>query len=103
MHPRLRRIPDPPMPRIVGLAAVRKGSEVDVSWRMDRSAHGVQFVVFASETRELREPLAPKFLHGSAKRTYRVQLHHVPSKAHYVLIDAERGDGHSRHARVRLR
>ncbi len=103
VRPRLRRIPDPPMPRILDLAVVRNGSDVDVSWRVDRSARDVGFVVYTSATRELREePGAPEFVRGSSKRAYRVQLHHVSSKARYVLLEASRG-GRTRHARVRLR
>jgi hypothetical protein len=104
VRPRLRRIPDPPMLHIDGLTAVRSGSTVTVTWRVDRSARGVSFTVYGSATRD-GEPSesSPDYVTGSAERTYSARLTGVSSKVRFVEVEARRRDGHSRHAGVKIR
>jgi hypothetical protein len=49
----LRRLPAKRVPRVLGLEAVRRGSEVEVSWRSDVNAAGDAFLVFGSTGRAL--------------------------------------------------
>jgi hypothetical protein len=101
IHPRLRRIPDPPLPRVRGLTAVRSGSTVDVSWRVDRSARGVDFVAYSSRKRE-GEPGPARFARGSSRTTFTVKLHHVPASHKYVNLQWAR-EGRPRVRSVRIR
>jgi hypothetical protein len=103
VRPRLRRIPDPPMLHIAGLTAVRNGSTVTVTWRVDRSARGVAFAVYGSATRSGEPNGSPDIVEGSSQRTYSAQLTGVPSKVRFVQVAAQRRDGHTRHARVQIR
>jgi len=103
-RPRLRRIPDPPMPRIVGLVASRSGSAVEVTWRVDRSARGVEFFVSPEATADGHSQVRTgRIVHGSADRTYRVRFSNLPLRARYVQVRAERNDGHTRQASARVR
>ena len=103
IRPRLRRIPDPPLPRISGLTAVRHGATVDVTWNVNRSARDVGFVVVSSTTRDLDGAARARFVSGSSKRSYHVRLSRVPSKARYVLVQYSRDGGGARQETVRIR
>ncbi len=103
VRPRLRRIPDPPMLHITGLTAVRNGSTVTVTWRVDRSARDVAFAVYGSATRGGESSKSPDIVTGSGERTYSSRLTGVPSKVRFVQVTAERRDRHRRHAGVKIR
>ncbi len=98
----LRRIPAPPLPRILGLTAVRHGAVIDVRWRTDRPAgKNVSFLV-AAQTSRGREPLAYHLLRGRGRTQFRVVLRHA-TRARTVLIGEERALGGSRTTSVRVR
>jgi hypothetical protein len=43
IHPVLRRVPDPPLPKLLGLTAMRQGSKLVVTWHLDRPAKQLRF------------------------------------------------------------
>jgi hypothetical protein len=48
---RLRRLPDAPVPRLLGVVARRDGNDIVVTWRTDRDAKPSAFTVIATKTR----------------------------------------------------
>jgi hypothetical protein len=48
---RLRRLPDAPLPKLLGVVARRHGDEVVVTWRTDRDAKASDFSVMATRNR----------------------------------------------------
>jgi hypothetical protein len=100
-HPRLRRIPDPPLPRILDLIAHRSGTDVDVSWRVDRSARGVEFFTLGSSKRSENDGQPFEVVHGTGETSYHVTLHEVPPRIRYVHVIASRGE-RTRRAVVRI-
>ena len=102
IRPRLRRIPDPPLPRILDLTAIRSGSTVTVTWRLSRSGAGVEFVAYSSSKRE-GEPGPARFKRGSSKTSMSVTLRRVPATHMYVNMQWGRGEGRLRRTSVRIR
>jgi hypothetical protein len=102
IRPRLRRIPDPPLPRLLGLTARRSGSTVTVTWRLNRGASGVDFVAYTSARRD-GDPGPAKFVSGSSRTAISVTLRHVPASHKYVNVQWSRGDGRTRRTSVRIR
>jgi hypothetical protein len=102
IRPRLRRIPDPPLARVLDLTAIRSGSTVTVTWRLDRADRQVQFIVYSSTSRD-GDPGPVKFVDGSSKTAVNATLRHVPATNKYVNVQWGRGDGRTRHASVKIR
>jgi hypothetical protein len=103
VRPRLRRIPDPPMPRIAGLTAIRDGSAVVVTWNTTHSARDADFLVSPQATdRERSQVEAGRIIHGSAQRSYQVRFPKLSTKAHYIRVEVVR-HGISRHAVTKIR
>jgi hypothetical protein len=105
VRPLLRRIPDPPMPRLLGLRATRNGSTVDVRWHTDRASTHVRFIVVATTARhEEGDFLSSGTAKGGKRRSFHVRIRDVPAKARYVEVAALREtDGHFREATARIR
>lgn len=93
LHVRLRRLPQPPLPRVLGLVARRHGSRISVAWRTSAPALGVTFLVVAGPG----DPSKPLYavVHGSGHRRFSATLH-VPRGEHeravsVVLLDSSSG------------
>ena len=102
IRPRLRRIPDPPLPRVLDLTAIRSGSTVTVTWRLNRSGAGVEFLAYSSVSRD-GDPGPVDIVRGSSKTSIRATLRHVPSSHRYVNLEWSRRDGRTRRASVKIR
>jgi hypothetical protein len=103
VHPRLRRIPEPPLPRILGLVARRSGSTIDVRWRTDRASAGVEFLVVGTSERSRGESLAYGSARGGRRRGFRVRLRKAPAKTRYVrVLELRPSDGRSHEAIARV-
>ncbi|MDA0172947.1 hypothetical protein OJ998_27850 [Solirubrobacter taibaiensis] len=80
---RLRRLPAPPVPRVVDVRTRRlSGGRLEVRWRATFSAENATFVVFATRTRsdELDEIPAIDAAVGRRGRNYRVVLQDAADK-----------------------
>jgi hypothetical protein len=49
---RLRRLPDAPLPKLLGVVARRSGKDVVVNWRTDRDVKASSFAVAAARHRD---------------------------------------------------
>ena len=67
MTVRLRRPPDPPEPKVLGLRAVRRGDQIEVTWRTDREVRDYGFYATGDDTRGWSgEPLVANGFEGSS-------------------------------------
>ena len=63
---RLRRPADPPEPKVLALRAVRRGDQIEVTWRTDREVRDYGFYATGDDTRGWSgEPLAANGFEGS--------------------------------------
>jgi hypothetical protein len=71
---RLRRLPDAPLPKLLGVTARRSGKAVVVTWRTDRDMKAADFAVAAARTRGAAFELELSTdAHGSGRR-FRARL-----------------------------
>src|SRR4051794_4439236 len=106
VRPRLRRIPEPPLPRIVGLRARRSGARtIDVRWRTDKASGGVYFGVAGASSRTGGfDGSVFGSTRGGTRRSFHVRLRDVPANVRYVhLVEFRLSDGRARRAIARVR
>jgi hypothetical protein len=64
----------PPVPRFLGLTAVRRGHHIAVSWRTDRPLRRASVIAVASDTRALEDPFFGTTVEGEGRRRFRVNV-----------------------------
>jgi hypothetical protein len=101
VRPRLRLVPEPPLPRILDLVARRSGSDVDVTWRTDRSAPDLLYWVQSSVHRD-QEDSMPSDGVRQRGRSFHVRLRKVPTRAAWVRVMAGT-ETQTRRASVRIK
>jgi hypothetical protein len=104
---RLRRLPAPPLPRLLDVRARRAANGVvDVRWRTDGPALDAYFVVAGTRTRGLesdREPKVGTAAGGARRRSFHVRLKDAASVRYvHVIVAQPYGGGGDRRVRVRV-
>jgi hypothetical protein len=89
---RLRRLPDTPLPKVLGASARREGGDIVVTWRTDRAAKSSDFGVFGVAHRaDVLDTIGFGDPRGSGRR-FHARLTGDTRKARYVKI-VSRADG----------
>jgi hypothetical protein len=85
----LRRLPAPPLPRIVNLRVRRLGDgRVDVRWNTDVAARDAYFYVYGSRTRSTQaNAIGLRSVNGRGRRSFHVTLKDA-ARARYVRVTA---------------
>ncbi len=68
------RLRVPPLPRFLGLKAIRRGRHIAVSWRTDRPLRRASVIAVASDTRALGDPFFGTSVEGEGRRRFRVNV-----------------------------
>ena len=84
---RLRRLPDPPLPKVLDAGARRDGKEIVVTWRTDRPAKGSNFGVYGLKDREDTLDMVGYAEAAGSGRQFRARLRDN-GRARYVNIVA---------------
>jgi hypothetical protein len=103
----LRRLPDAPVPRALGVVARREGQKIVVTWRSDRGAKPSNFIVYGTEKRkDPIDPLASVIADGNATRSggrFSIRLSDPRRTAHYVqIVSRAKGARKTRTTTVRV-
>jgi hypothetical protein len=77
----------PPLPRIVGLTAVRRGRTLAVRWRTERPVRGANLLVEATATRAPGDYIRADSVNGHGRQSFRLRLD-VGGRARYIQIFA---------------
>jgi len=64
----------PPIPRFLGLTAIRRGRGIAVSWHTDRPLRNASVIVVASKTRATGDPFFGKTVEGRGRRRFHVNV-----------------------------
>ena len=104
----LRRLPDTPLPRVLGAVARREGEKIVVTWRSDRRAKPSNFTVYGTATRkDPTDPLASVLADGNATGSagrFSVRLSDRGKTARYVkVISHAKGARKTKTTTVRVR
>ncbi|MDA0161423.1 hypothetical protein OM076_14190 [Solirubrobacter ginsenosidimutans] len=104
----LRRLPDAPVPRALGVIARREGQKIVVTWRSDRGAKPSNFLVYGTPTRkDPTDPLVSVLADGNATgsgRQFSIRLSDPRKTAHYVqIVSRAKGARKTRTTTVRVR
>jgi hypothetical protein len=101
---RLRRLPPPPLPRLLDVRALRSpGGVVDVRWRTDRPARDAYFLVYGTRTKSLQGDRDAKVesASGGARRRFHVRLRDARA-VRFVTVAIAQPLGRGRSRRVRV-
>jgi hypothetical protein len=102
VDPRLRLIPEPPLPPVHDLVAVRHGSKIEVSWRIDRPAPDVLWFV-TGESRAVPD-FIETHVSSSASLTFHATLRHAEKDIRTVrLLEGRDGGTRTRQTTAKVR
>lgn len=100
---RLRRLPDTPLPKILGATARRDGEEVVVTWRTDRPAKGSNFGVFGVKDRDdTFDVVGYGDAHGSG-RSFHASLRGAGEARYVNIVAGAEGTRKTRTTTIRIR
>ncbi len=99
----LRRLPNTPLPRVLGASARRDGEAIVVTWRTDRDAKASNFGVYATKQRhDIYDPIA----YGDARRsgrTFRARIERAGTGRYVRIVAGADGSTKSHTTIVRVR
>ncbi|WP_037494736.1 hypothetical protein [Solirubrobacter soli] len=100
---RLRRLPDTPLPKVLGATARRDGDEVVVSWRTDRPAKRSNFAVFGVKDRDDTFDVVGYGDTRGSGRSFHVRLRGAGEARYVHIVTGAEGTRKSHTTTVRVR